>query len=368
MRIKDVKAFSAKLHKKMPLRAMGNTYDVTLDTLVKISTDEHVFGFGEARARFGETQQSMMSIMDSSIAPALIGENPFDIERILNKLDFIMGNNQRFYAKSMVDQALHDIVGKALRTPVYNLLGGCFRDELSVSYTIWMGEPKQAAEDAKKLLRQGFKVLEVKIGYRPIKEDVERVKAVREAAGPEIPIWVDANEAYKPKESIDLIRKMSKYNVGWFEQPVPWWDLKGLAKVRKAVFPEVLIIADQSCVTVQDTMRMIELESADLFNIKPSRQGILRSKTIAKLAEAAGLDVKLGTSDEGSVSHAAGLHFAASTGNLETRVCEIPLWENKNDIAKGLQSDEGGTTWKVPKTPGLGVDVDEHMLTPFVPL
>src|SRR5262249_43409250 len=147
--------------------------------------------------------------------------------------------------------ALWDILGKAAGLPLYRLLGGPVRELVPTKFSISGAEPEKAAAIAKWAVGAGFKAMKVKVGITP-ESDVERVRAVRDAVGPRVRLGVDANGGWSPRVAIQMIRRLSAFDIWFAEQPVPPWDVTWLAEVRRNV--AVPILADESVFTLQDSM------------------------------------------------------------------------------------------------------------------
>ena len=330
--------------------------------IVIVGTDEGIIGIGEAATDigfFGEPLEEVKYAVERYLGPKLIGKNPFDREEILNSLDF-RGNT---CARSGIDLALHDLLGKALGIPVYDLIGGCCRDKVLVAIEIAGGPPDSMAKLCVDYVEQGVRAFKPKIGGYP-DEDAVRLKAIWEAVGAGMSIRADANQGYTPKEAIRLCRLAEKYDVGLelLEQPVPAWDLEGMALVRKSV--DTLIEADESAYSTHDVMNIIRQGAADVINIKVAKAGgLYNAKKIAALAEAAGLGCVLGTAFGLGIKVAAKLHLAASTRNIMDAVefTEIMLHDNLAASPFDLQLmpplKDGYLS--VPTGPGLGVQLDE---------
>ena len=336
--------------------------------LVKIQTDEGVSGLGEAVCDigyFGETLEEVKTGIDRYLGPRLIGMDPFDREQILYQLDF-RGNT---CARSGIDLALHDLIGRASGLPVYDLLGGCCRDRIAVALEIGGGPPDEMARLCAEYVEQGIKAFKPKIGGYP-DEDAQRLKAIREAVGPDVTIRADANQGYTPKEAIRLCEQAERYNVGLelLEQPVAVWDLEGMAHVRRSV--GTLIEVDEGAYSIHDVMRIIRHEAADVINIKLAKAGgLYNAKKIAALAEAAGLQCVIGTAFGLGVTIAAKLHLAASTMIIKDAVefTEIRLHDNllldPYHRLLALPVEDGFL--QVPHGPGFGVEVDEEKAAEF---
>ena len=337
--------------------------------VVKIVSDSGVVGFGEATPDigfFGETLEEVKSAIDLYLGPRLVGKNPFDREEILRQLDF-RGNS---CARSALDLALHDLMGKTLNIPVYDLLGGLCRDKVVVALEIGGGPPAEMAAACAKYVKQGVRAFKPKIGGYP-DEDVERLRAIREAVGRDVSIRADANQGYTVKEAIRLCRQAEKFDVGLtlLEQPVGYWDLKGMAEVRSAV--ETLIEADESAFSVNDVMNIIREGAADVINIKIEKVGgFYNAKKVAALAESAGLQCVIGTAFGLGLTIAAKLHLAASTSIIKDAVefTEVRLHDNllaaPHDKRLTLPLTDG--CFEVPQGPGLGVVFDEERAKPFI--
>ena len=254
--------------------------------------------------------------------------------------------------------------------PVYDLIGGCCRDQVLVAVEIAGGPPDGMARLCADYVEQGVRAFKPKIGGYP-DDDAIRLKAIREAVGEGISIRADANQGYSPKEAIRLCRLAEKYDVGLelLEQPVPAWDLEGMALVRKSV--DTLIEADESAYSTHDVMNIIRQGAADVINIKVAKAGgLYNAKKIAALAEAAGLGCVMGTAFGLGIKVAAKLHLAASTRNIMDAVefTEIVLHDNlaAPPLDRLLMPPLKGGYLRVPTEPGLGVRLDEAKVQRYI--
>ncbi len=336
--------------------------------IVRIDTDEGLVGTGEAVTDigfFGEPLEEVRSAIDVHLGPRIIGRDPFDREEILRQLDF-RGNS---CARAGIDLAIHDLLGKALRVPVSELIGGRAKERVPVSVEIAGGAPADMAALCADCVSRGIRAFKAKIGGIPEK-DAERLKAIREAVGPDVSIRADANQGYSPKEAIRLCRLADRYGVGLelLEQPVPYWDLDGMAEVRRSV--DTLIEADESVYTIHDAMNVVRKKAADVINIKVEKAGgLYNAKKIAAVAEAAGLQVVLGTAFGLAFTIAAKLHLASSTVRMLDAVefTEIILHDSlalaPYDRLFTPPLEQG--CLRVPDGPGLGVALDEGRMESY---
>ena len=209
--------------------------------LCVIYTDEGIEGVGEA-LYVGGSAKIAASMIKEAYAPLLIGKDPLDNAVIW---DFLYNRTRDqgmkglpITALSAVDIALWDIKGKALKLPVSKLLGGTYRDKARV-YATGLYEPQNVpsvkdalVDEALGYKKDGFSAMKLKIGYG-IETDMSYVMAVREAIGDDVLLMVDANHAYNAAEAIRLARKMERYDVYWFEEPVPPEDIDGYVEVKQ---------------------------------------------------------------------------------------------------------------------------------------
>lgn len=215
--------------------------------LVRIETDEGICGWGEG-GQYGPAEP-VCSCVEHILAPLLIGRNPFEKGVLWNQMyaltrDF--GQKGSYIeAISAIDIALWDICGKALGLPVSSLLGGRFRDKVKTYATgcYYRGEDyldvkdklKELQEEARSYIRQGFQMLKIKVGLLPVEQDYLRVRAIREAVGKDVRIFVDANHAYNSFSAIKMGRYLEEQGIDFFEEPVPPEDREGYIAVRKAL-------------------------------------------------------------------------------------------------------------------------------------
>jgi L-alanine-DL-glutamate epimerase-like enolase superfamily enzyme len=289
-----------------------------------------------------------------------VGSSIFDRERLLDAIDY----RHNTCARSGIDVALHDAIGRALRVPVSHLLGGRCRERVPVALEVAGGPADDMAASCVAFMEKGVRAFKAKIGGYPA-DDIERLRAIRDAVGPDVSLRADANQGYSPKEAIRLCRLAQKHDIGLdlLEQPVRVGDLQGMALVRRSV--DTLIEADESCFSLQDAMQIVRHEAADVLNIKlPKAGGFYAAKKIAAVAEAAGLQVVLGTGFGLGVEIAAKLHLAASTLAVVDAVEFTEIGLHGNLLAApqctelALPLEDG--CMSVPDGDGLGVALDDE--------
>jgi L-alanine-DL-glutamate epimerase-like enolase superfamily enzyme len=351
------------IHEHLAIRAKGGVHSVSPFLLVKIHTDEGLTGLGEVSCTprwSGEDQVTAAHFIDTIFAPLLIGLDPRDIERLTGKMRYALSGHP--FTKAALEMALWDILGKAAGLPVYRLLGGPVRDFVPTKWSISGVEPVRAAEIATWAVEQGFRTMKVKVGIDP-DQDVARVRAVREAVGPNVRLGVDANGAWTPAQAVRMIRRLSEFDIYFAEQPVPPGDVTWLADVRKQV--AVPLIADESVYTIQDALSLVRAQAADVFSIYIGKSaGIGPGRKISAIAEAAGLACTIGSNLEMGVGSAAMIHLAMATPALGTAEypCDIigPMFYT-DELLKEALPIRGGEA-RALDGPGLGVELDEEQV------
>lgn len=348
----------------IPIRKFVDAYtgfSVSNAVLVKIYTDNGHVGYGEACAWepefYGETLESVSTTIEKYIAPIIIGEDPRNINKILSVIDLNLAKVT--CAKEGVDLALHDLLGKILNVPVYILLGGKFRDMIPVASEIGIDTPENMVKNAFEVLNLGIKVIKIK-GSSDHVLDIERIKAVRQAVGPDIELRLDPNAAWDVNSTIKTMKQLEDSNLQLLEQPIPAWDLKGMAHIRNNI--GIPLMADESIWTPQDAIKIYEYGAADLLNIKIAKScGLHLGKKIENVAESLGLPCIAGTEIEPGFSLIAKLHLAASMKihPIASEFTELLLLE-KNILKHNIEIIDGCV--KVPDKPGFGVELDEKIL------
>jgi len=335
--------------------------------MLRVHTDEGITGLGEVSCTpvwSGEDSTTAVHVIRDFLEPALRGEDPRDIERLTAKMRRAVAGNP--FTKSGVEMALWDILGKSCGLPVYRLLGGLVRETVPIKMSVSGREPAAAAEIADWAMKRGLKALKVKVGIEPA-GDIERVKAVRAAIGPDVRLGVDANGGWTVRAAIPTIRKMAEAsNIYFAEQPVAPLDLQWLVEVRRS--SPVPVMADESCYTLQDAMAIARAGAADVLSVYVGKGGgIGPARKIIAVAEAAGLTCTIGSNLELGVASAAMAHIAAASFAVgaEEFPCDIlgPLAYEHDLLAEDMQFRDGAMS--VPAGPGLGVSLDEKMLAQY---
>ncbi len=248
---------------------------------VEVFTDEGISGFCPAGAT--------PSIVEGPLKEMLVGEDPFQVERLWKKMfqDWRHPKMDEVMAISKVDIALWDLLGKAVGKPVWRLLGGA-RQRVRVygaggMYVPGKGIPELVAEMVG-FVEHGHRAVKMKVGALSLKEDVARVKAVREGIGPDIELLIDINHSMYPFEAILFSRAVEEYRPYWIEEPVDPWDYKGCAEVAAAL--DVPVATGENVSTRYSFRDMIDARAADIIQADAYYcGGITEWRRIAAYAE-----------------------------------------------------------------------------------
>lgn len=343
----------------------GGSHSVSPFLLVKIHADNDLVGLGEVSCTprwSGEDQVSAAHFINTYFAPLLIGESlteVTDIERLTTKYEFPVANNH--FTKAGVEMALWDLLGKALKQPVHELLGGKVRDFVRIKWSVSGAEPEKAAAIARGAIDRGFTAMKVKVGLGP-DADVARVRAVRDAIGPDIKLGVDANGGWPtPDIAADTIRRICEVaKIAFAEQPVWAGDHEELVAVRRQV--SVPIIADESLYTLADARALVRTKACDVFSVYVGKAGgIGPAKAIADFAVAHGIQCTIGSNLELGVGSAAMLHLGSAHRGItpDDYPCDIigPYYY-EDDILQQPLALAGGRAAPTD-APGLGVVLDD---------
>jgi L-alanine-DL-glutamate epimerase-like enolase superfamily enzyme len=357
--IQRIEVFPVTLHYHEPFTISAGSSLESHNVIVKIVTDYDVVGWGEAspsKRVTNETQETVLQALDK-IAPKLIGECPLCIEKDMEIMDkTVQGNSS---AKAAVDMALHDILGKTTKKPLFMVLGG-YKKEILTDITLSLKTPKEMAEDAAKAVKEGFRALKLKIGVNP-QEDIERVRLVRETVGNKIDIRVDANQGWTPQQAIEVLRKIEPYNIQFCEQPVNVQNIHEMAKIRVA--SPIPIMADESVHTPSDALRLIYENAVDFINIKLMKcGGISNARKIAAIAEAANIPCMIGCMGESNIGISAAVHVALATRNIQYADLDCDILLKDRLVTKGgaqIEDSKRFSTWDA----GLGIlKINEKLL------
>jgi len=352
-KIKDIQVWNTDLGNTKPYTIAFKTVDEVKNAFVEITLDDGTTGIGSGNPSefvVGESFAQCVAALDLKNLDFLVGR---DI-RELNQLTFEVWTKfpKNPSARAALDIALHDAFTKFLGIPLVKYLGQKIHS-MPTSNTIGIKGVNETLEEADDFIRQGFKVLKVKLG-KDLEEDIERLVKLRERFGSGIVIRIDANQGYNVEQTIQFYQRTKDLDIELIEQPLP---AKAVAEMKS--LPEEIrtkIAADESLLTPKDALELVKPPLASgIFNIKLMKcGGVSQGMKIADIAAHEGVDLFWGCNDESIVSITAALHAAFAS----TRTKYIDLdgsLDLGNDVVSGGFILKEGVMYCSEK-PGLGVE------------
>jgi len=328
--------------------------------LLRIHANDGASGVGACQyeSRYGETAAEAALVVQKHYTPLLLKENPLNIETIMAQLDAFIP--EHLASKAAIDIALHDLKGKMLNVPVYELLGGRAREKVQLlAPQVSRGEPIEQAKEAARLVGEGFKALKLRVGGADVEKDIQRVKEVRQAVGSSVEIRIDANEYHTPASAVGLISRLETFDLAWVEDPIPGGDIEGFAYLRNKI--RVPLEAGQLG-SPFDLLHYIRMGAADCFKIKVVRGGgLLKLKKSLAIAEAANVSVVSGSGGDNDINFAAEVAINGSTRHMRHACESTGAWfiypEESRLVKEPIVVKEGYA--HLPEKPGLGVELIE---------
>ena len=360
MKIERVEVIPFKIPYHTPVKwgKVGNK-KAQEHVMVRVFAAGGLVGTAEATPRpliYGETIPSVLHAIEKELAPRLMKHDAYDREGYWAAFDEIPWNPT---AKGALDTAVYDILAQAAGVPLAQYLGG-ETAPVTISYMVGLGDVETTTKEALDIrTKYGVNAFKIKAGKSP-GEDIERIRVLREALGPEAFLYIDANQLYSAHEAVRTINKMAEYGLAMAEEPV---DIHLTPHARKRVADQMVIpmLGDDSVVSVSDTLRELQLGALGVIGIKPPRSGMYRSTAILKLAEAHGLPVWIGSQGVSGIGTLASAAFAAAFPNVKYPA-DLGNYTRQEDdlLATPIDLREGKV--RLPTGPGIGAIIDEKKL------
>jgi L-alanine-DL-glutamate epimerase-like enolase superfamily enzyme len=363
VKIVRIEAVPFAIPYRKPLRFASGEVHVADHVLVRVHTDDGVVGVAEAPPRpytYGETQESIVAVIDRILAPALVGLSALEREVVHARMDRTVGNPA---AKAAVDMALWDAVGRTLGQSVNALLGG-FTDRMRVAHMVGFAPDAEMVAEAERVRdRYGITTFKVKVGRRPVERDVGACRALRAALGPDVELYVDGNRGWTAAEAARALRAAADLDLTLAEELCPADDVLGRRwLVGQTTVPTV---ADESATTPGEVTRELLGGSATMVSIKTARTGFSTSQAILHQCAGLGVEVVMGNQIDGQLGSACSVAFGAAHRHSARRAGEL---SNFLDMADDLLTEPleiAGGELAVRPGPGIGVDVDPDKLARY---
>jgi len=339
-------------------------FNVRNHTIVEVHTDEGITGLGEG---IGNAHM-VKAILEGQMCDLAIGLDPFNIEvvrkTLIDSQVYFERKGSAICAASAIEMACWDIKGKALNVPVYQLLGGLFQKKLEAyaSDIYWENNIKTMTDNAGRIVDQGFKTVKAHIGYKSPKEDLERVRLLRESIGDQTKLMIDLNAGYNHFNAYQAAKLWGDYDLTWLEEPLAPNHTEALADLRNRT--EIPIAAGENEFQLYGFKDLFDRRAVDVAMPDIGRVGgILETRNICTLAESHGISVSPHNFSSG-ILLAATIQLMASTPNailLEMDTSNNAVYEEL--LIEPLVFKDG--TIMVPHHPGLGVVLDKETIKQY---
>ncbi|MDN5919105.1 MAG: enolase [Pseudonocardia sp.] len=363
MKIVRIEAIPFAVPYRKPLRFASGEVHTAEHVLVRVHGEDGQIGVAEAPPRpftYGETQESIIAVIDKIFAPELVGLTVFEREVMAARMDRTVGNPT---AKAAIDMAVWDLLGRSLDVPVSQLLGG-FTDRMSVSHMVGFAPDDVMVAEAQRIRETyGITTFKVKVGRRPISLDVGACRALREGLGSDVELYVDGNRGWKPSEAARALHAMADLDLTLSEELCPADDVLGRRwLVSRTPIPTV---ADESATRPGEVTRELLGGSANMISIKTARTGFTGSQRVLHLCEGLGTEVVMGNQIDGQVGTACGVVFGAAHRTTSSRAGELSNFLDMSDdlLAEPLQITSGEL--HVRPGPGIGIEIDPDKLAHY---
>jgi L-Ala-D/L-Glu epimerase len=363
VKIASIEVFPIRVPLRKATEGAHGTLTYQDSVVARIRTASGETGIGAIEPQRGYDDESLEEILETlqtQLIPRVIGEDPFQIRKILEIMD--VGIPAHLGSKAILEMALFDLVGKVLEVPVYVLFGGRVKDTIFLNGWVGLVEPEQAEKEARDLLARGFRSLKIKINA-DVGTAGKRVDAVRSSVKDKMQIRVDANESLDFERAKEVAERLKCFDVLYLEQPFPrdsFQDMVAFAKTSP-----LKLMADESIHDLGTLFQHLKFQAAHFVKVKIQKfGGLLRTFHAVQVAEAFGIPVVLGHGFGLSINTLAELHLAACT-NVIIDGCEsVGPFKMADDVVKHPLCMEKG--WiPLPEAPGLGVELDDAKITEY---
>jgi L-alanine-DL-glutamate epimerase-like enolase superfamily enzyme len=358
--------------------------------IIRIDTNQGIYGLGEVR---DGSHKSYALMLKSRI----LGENPCNVDKVFRKIKQFGGPARQAGGVCGIEMALWDLAGKAYNVPVYQMLGGRFRDKIRCyADTTESHDPKVYGARLKARKEQGFTWLKMDLGVDMVADTpgaltrpagvsagqggtvqhmftgmeltdkgiglmVDYVGAIREQVGMDVPLSADHFGHIGLNSCIRLGKALTKYNMAWLEDMIPWQYTDLLKKISDEV--DIPILTGEDIYLKEPFAELCRNHAVDIIHPDLSTSGgILETKKIGDMAQEYGVPMAMHFAGS-PIACMAGVHCAAATENflvMENHSVDVPWW---NDLVEGVEKpilNHGFIT--VPDKPGLGVTLNEDVV------
>jgi len=364
MKIKEICVHLLQKKLTSSMRISRGGFDVRHHLIVEVVTDEGITGLGEG---VGDARL-IQKILSGSMVEQVLGLDPMNIEAVRSKLIdsgvYMEQKGSVICAASAIEMACWDIKGKALNVPVYQLLGGLYRDKIEAyaSDIYWEKDPKRMEENASRVKSLGYQTIKAHLGCKSPEEDTLRVQALRDAIGPDTGLMIDLNGGYNKLQAFKAVKLWEPYDLTWLEEPVSPNQIDCLADLRSRT--SMPIAAGENEFRMYGFKQLFDKTAVDVAMPDIGRAGgIQEVRNICALAQSYGILVSPHNYSSGILLGAT-IQLMASVPNAH--LLEIDTSDNavyQELLIEPLEIEKGFV--RVPQFPGLGVKLDNEVLKKY---
>jgi len=365
MKITAVEAVKVRVPIKGDYRMAKGVHTALDSVLVRVVTDEGIVGVGDIHQGVAgytsETVDTIFGVITGAYGPVLVGQELDSPERLHRLLtEERMGNP---FARSGIEMAIFDVLGKQTGVSVAELLGGPVRKSVLLSGGIGIEAPEVAAQKVSDIVEAGYRTIKVKIGTDDVAQDIARVRACRKAVGDDIAIRIDANAGYNMTDALMVIKALGELNIEHVEQPVAGENWEGMARLR--ALGAVPIMADESIVTPSDAYRLVHMGACDVIKIKITKVGgYINARKIIDVCESSGTELVIGQGLCSSIEASAEAQLACAFSHVCPVAEMVGPAKLRDDLTDTPISLEGGQL-SLPEGNGIGIDLSEEKLAMY---
>lgn len=357
-RIRRVDAFGVAIPLHKPMRMAGVRLTHAENLLVRIEAEDGSVGWGEAASAptmTGDLQGSMIIAASQLFAPLLVGQDPLDRVRLMARVERAALRNTG--AKCATEEALLDLCGRLLQVPVHELLGGARRDVVRPMHLLGNDRVEDDVDEALARRAEGVDFFKIKVGVKPLPEEVRSTRLLREALGFEVVLCADGNMGLGAQDVQDYCEQVADQKLLFLEQPLRSEDLRGMARLAARL--PIPLCADESVGSAADVMALAEAQAVAGVNLKTIKFGGLSPVVHAShLCEQLGLHINLACKvGESSIGAAGITQLGAVMCNLDWGINLTNHYLVDDLVTAPLLPTRGALD--IPRGPGLGIEVDE---------
>ncbi|MBN9428240.1 MAG: hypothetical protein J0H09_17190 [Burkholderiales bacterium] len=361
--ITGIDAMLVRLPLKKPMLMAGVRIEAAENLLVRIEAADGTIGWGEAASAptmTGDLPAGMLAAV-ALLRPLLMGRDAFAHPQLSRACQQALHGSGA--AKSALDMAVLDLCGRRLGVPLWALLGGKLRNELRPMFLLGNPSVQADIEEARDRLQRGIGFFKIKVGVKPLAEEIDTTHRLREALGSDVTLCADANMGFAPEQARRYAQAVAQADLLFLEQPLRSEDLRGMAMLARN--SPVPLCADEPIGSVADILDYHAAAAAQGINLKTIKLGgVSATAQAAVVCQALGLSINLACKvAESSIGAAALVQLGATVGNLDWGLSITNHYLAEELTLEPIQARDG--VIRVPDRPGLGIDVDVERVQRF---